>query len=111
MRIIVTSGRNFDDYDRVFKALLPYAKRPMPTIVHGDAAGADTQAKEVARALGLTAEAHPASWRELGPIAGSVRNQQMIDLGADLVIAFPGGRGTRHCIRQALKANMTVIRA
>lgn len=110
MRIIVTGGRNFDDYDRVFKTLLEYV-HSQPTIVHGDAAGADYLAKHAARALDLISEAHPANWRELGSIAGSVRNQQMIDLGADLVIAFPGGRGTRHCIRQALKANITVIRA
>lgn len=110
MRIIVTGGRDFDDYDRVFKALLPYVDR-CPTIVHGDAAGADTLAKSAARALGLPVEPHPANWKELGSIAGGVRNQQMIDAGADGVIAFPGGKGTRNCVRLARNANIPVEHA
>lgn len=52
---------------------------------------------------------HPAKWDELGAIAGRVRNQQMVDTHPDLLIAFPGGRGTRHCIRQAVKAGIEII--
>lgn len=112
MRIIVTGGRDFDEYDRVLKAFIPYVfEHPIPTIVHGDARGADTLAKHAARTLGLPVEAHKAEWRELGPIAGFVRNQRMIDTKPDLLIAFPGGRGTRHCIRQAIKAGIEVIHA
>jgi hypothetical protein len=110
MRIIVTGGRDFDDYDRVFWALLRYVGKN-PTIVHGDAAGADTLAKHAARALGLPCEAHKANWKEHGPMAGGIRNAQMIDAGADGVLAFPGGKGTRNCVRLALAANIPVEHA
>ncbi|MGY1896168.1 SLOG family protein [Nocardia gipuzkoensis] len=44
------------------------------------------------------------------PMAGHLRNQFMVDLGADLVIAFPLGKslGTRDCMRRARGAGISV---
>lgn len=43
--------------------------------------------------------------------AGPDRNQRMIDEGRpDLVVAFPGGRGTADMIRRATEAGIEVFR-
>lgn len=58
------------------------------TIVHGACRGADTIADGIARSWGVTVEPHPADWKGKGKSAGFQRNKEMVDLGADLVIAF-----------------------
>lgn len=59
---------------------------------------------------GLPVEAHPADWRSCGRAAGLIRNQRMVDLGADLCLAFPLGesRGTWDCVARARKAGIEV---
>lgn len=86
-------------------------------VVHGDCpTGADRYASEWCRearfnGLHVIEEAHPADWGKHGKAAGPIRNQQMVDLGADVVLAFPLGesRGTRHCMAAAEKAGIPVI--
>ena len=52
---------------------------------------------------------YPADWDKHGKAAGPIRNKQMIDEGKpDLVIAFPGGRGTAGAVRLAKFAGVTV---
>src|SRR5262249_16770583 len=44
-------------------------------------------------------------WDELGKKAGPLRNQRMLDEGKpDLVVAFPGGGGTKDMVRRAVQA-------
>lgn len=112
-RVIVTGGRNFND-----RALVAYAfgyllgnDRQDVTIVHGDAPGADTIAAEVAETVGYQVEPHPADWKRYRNGAGPIRNAEMIDTGADLVIAFPGGRGTANCCSLAEVAGIEVVYA
>jgi hypothetical protein len=46
----------------------------------------------------------PADWQKHGTAAGPIRNKQMIVSGKpDLVLAFPGGRGTADMSRRAEK--------
>lgn len=80
-------------------------------LVHGDAPGVDSQCRLWWRTMGGTSEAHPADWRTYGKSAGPVRNQQMVDSGADLCYAFPRGdsRGTYDCIERARKAGIEVV--
>jgi hypothetical protein len=78
-------------------------------IIHGAAPGADSIARLAAEDLGLRTEAHPADWARYGRrAAGPIRNQEMLDSGIDLVIAFPGGRGTADMVRRARKAGITI---
>lgn len=120
MRILVTGGRDYDDQITVGRALqaacldlidhLPPwddGSRP-PTVVHGGARGLDTTAATLAAEAGWNVEAHPADWDAHGRAAGPIRNQKMADLGADLCIAFPGGRGTADMVRRAEKAGIPV---
>lgn len=87
-----------------------HARRPITTIVHGCAPGADTLADEWAAANCVRVDQFPAAWKTLGPAAGPIRNQQMVDAGADGVIAFPGGRGTADCVRRAEGAGIAAWR-
>lgn len=52
---------------------------------------------------------HPANWK-LGHFAGHFRNQEMVDSGADICLAFsrPGSTGTWDCARRAEKAGIPV---
>lgn len=77
------------------------------TLVHGAADGADLLCEQVALNLGWDVEAYPVrnsgtmfSWGEHGRKAGILRNQYMLNLGADVCCAFRynGSRGTTHMI-------------
>lgn len=105
LRIIVCGGRDFSDRDAIEKVL---SRLPRDTvIVVGGASGADSIAEEVATALGFQSiEVYPANWATHGKAAGPIRNQQMLDAGADIVIAFPGGRGTADMIARARAAGI-----
>lgn len=107
-RIIVTGGRRYRDTATIRRVLEEYHQTPPPTLVHGGAPGADSEAACVGYLLGWIVEAHPADWQRHGRAAGPIRNQQMVDSGADLVIAFPGGRGTADMVRRARAAGIPV---
>lgn len=102
-------------------------------LVHGGARGADQMAAIAAQSLGWSIEEHPADWsapcrdtcrhngrqvnrsgREYCPSAGARRNQKMVDLGADVCVAFYARneltRGTSDAIRRAGKAQIPVRR-
>jgi hypothetical protein len=49
-----------------------------------------------------------ARWEQYGKRAGPLRNEEMIQSGADLVIAFAGGAGTADCVRRARRAGIPV---
>jgi hypothetical protein len=65
-------------------------------VIHGGANGADYIAGRWAQDTGgIPVEEFPADWNRHGNSAGPIRNQEMLDKGKpDLVVAFPGGRGT-----------------
>lgn len=139
MRILITGSRDWMDIHAIERALLKY--HPVdaqgfdlpdkPTLVHGDCPrGVDSMAKIAAKFLGWTLEPHAADWvgpcrpeckpghrrrNNFGgtycPNAGHYRNQDMVDLGADVVLAFQrnGSRGTQDCIDRALTAGLKVI--
>lgn len=37
-----------------------------------------------------------------------MRNREMVKAGADLVLVFPGGEGTRDCMSKAFEAGLSV---
>ena len=112
MRILITGSRNWNDVETMIEVLSPYnMTRDVKTLVHGGAAGADIIAGEIAAEFGWYVEEYPADWTKHGKAAGPIRNQKMVDLGADVCLAFPLGesRGTRHCMKAAEKAGIKVI--
>lgn len=109
-RILVTGSRDWTDVDLVREALLAYAVQDACVLRHGDARGLDRIAAGVAHELGWTVETYAADWGRLGRQAGHVRNQQMVDAGADVCLAFPlpGSRGTYDCAARAIRADIPV---
>jgi hypothetical protein len=112
-RILVSGSRDWTDVDRVRNALRhawAYLQPGPITLVHGAARGLDTIAGRVWTGGNLPVEVHPADWNKHGKGAGPIRNQAMVDLGADLLVAFPLGAsiGTRDCIRRAKAAGIIV---
>ena len=79
-------------------------------IIHGDANGADRLASQWAVDNGLKVEPYPADWAKQGRAAGPIRNKRMLEEGKpDLVVAFPGGRGTANMTKQAGEAGVPVM--
>lgn len=107
MKILVCGGRDFAD----FVSLVRMMDELKPTfIIQGGASGADSLAVDYAECLGIPYKTYPAQWSTHGPAAGPIRNQEMIDDGKpDVVVAFPGGRGTADMVRRAKKAGLNVI--
>lgn len=113
MRVLVCGGRDFNDWtflDRVLIAV--HAKRPITTVIEGGARGADSMGRAWAERRGIAVSTFPADWELYGKRAGSVRNLKMLREGRpDLVVAFPGGRGTSHMVRSAREADVRVLEA
>ena len=105
MRVLVCGGREYDDKARVFAVL----DEINPTfVIHGNARGADSLAHEWAISRHRHGVACPANWARDGRRAGPLRNQRMLGHGPDLIIAFPGGRGTADMVARAQKAGIPV---
>lgn len=115
-RILVTGSRNYPDDGTVESWLTSAVEHALtmgkqPVIVHGACpTGADMIADHFAVANRIAVERHPADWSR-GRIAGPLRNQQMVDRGASICIAFPFGesRGTRGCARFAEQVGIKVV--
>jgi hypothetical protein len=107
MRVLICGGRDFDNQGAMEQAISELS--PGTVVIHGGARGADRLAGECAKAAGLVVSAYPADWKTHGRAAGPIRNQRMLDLGKpDLVVAFPGGRGTADMVRRAKSAGVKV---
>ena len=146
-RVLITGSRDYADRqtasDTLGAALALFhdpagaaaaASAAQHVVVHGAARGADLLLAGVAKEHGCLAEAHPARWDEHGGCwckdlsgrcgyAGHRRNQEMLDLGADVVLAFPmhprrlpagvstknTSRGTWNMVEKAMSANVPVL--
>ena len=109
MRILVTGSRELTDRMLVIRAIMNHAASPLTIIVGDCPAGADV----FARAVDAEFQVHRADWKTHGKAAGPRRNQQMVDSGADLCLAFyregAGNRGTKDCVRRARISGIPVI--
>jgi len=110
MNVLVTGGRNFADYQTVENAMDSLLlKYPTLELIHGGASGADALADRWAKKRLVPCEVFPADWKKHGRAAGPIRNQEMLDQHPQIVVAFPGGRGTQDMILRAKRAKITVI--
>ncbi len=138
MRVLVTGSRSWKDTEAIHQALDAVADGARQggysgvTVVHGGAKGADTTAAlwvSLRRRQGwpVEGEPHPVAgreWREHGNLAGHRRNQRMVELGADVCLAFinpcespkcrrprpHGTHGTEHCADLAEAEGIRVVR-
>ena len=110
MVVLVCGGRAYWNRNKVFEVLdAIHAETPITKVVTGIAAGADTLGYMWAAANSIERPTYPANWDKYGKSAGHIRNQEMLDCEpVDLVVAFPGGRGTSDMIRRATKKGIKV---
>lgn len=117
MRILICGGRDYDDRCRLSKELHTFfGQRNLDyrevTVIHGAARGADTLAAAWCTANYVKQEQYPvlgSDWDTHGKKAGILRNIRMLGSKPNVVIAFPGGRGTEHMITIARRAKVEVI--
>lgn len=120
-RVLVTGSRTWDDPAKI-TAALGVAQgeargRPM-VVIHGACpTGADRIADDTARwmqgnGMHVYVERHPANWQLEGKRAGFIRNARMVNLGADVCLAFikDGSRGASHTAALAEEAGIPVRR-
>lgn len=109
--ILVCGSRNFRNKEVIFDALNSLDRKyGLTTLIHGGASGADTLAGMWAKEWGVTVHVHPADWAKHGNAAGPIRNRDMLERGKpDLVVAFPGGKGTADMVRQARASGIEVF--
>jgi len=119
MRVLATISRTWPRWDIAIAALSAVAAEhpgERVTLVHGDNPNGDRNLARIARSLyGWDLEAHPAQWRKNGiynPRAGLLRNQEMVDRGATVCLAFihNGSRGASHCADRAEAAGIETRR-
>lgn len=107
-KVIVTGGRDFNDFEAVKKVLDCLPK--ITTIIEGGAQGADYCAKKYADCRGKLNVTYSADWKTHGKAAGPIRNSKMLNDHKDaLVVSFPGGRGTKHCTEEATRLGLPVL--
>lgn len=109
MKLVIAGGRSYSltDADHRFLRQLCRSHR-VTEIVSGGAPGADRGGELFAKAAGLQLTVFPADWATHGRAAGPIRNRQMAEY-CDLVVLFPGGRGTQSMLREARRVGKPVL--
>lgn len=123
MKVLVTGGRNYAQATFLRRFLDNFHfDNNITCLVHGDAGesddsgivlwGADRLAGEWAYENGIVVRSYPANWERYGKRAGYLRNFKMLECeDPDLVIAFPGGPGTKNQVTLSLTAGVPVLDA
>lgn len=116
MKVLVCGGRMFGVKDEarrllMFRTLAALHERHRFTeILEGGAPGADASAATFGRLNDIRVRTFKADWDAHGRAAGPIRNRRMMEEGKpELVIAFPGGRGTADMVEVAKEAGVKVI--
>ena len=84
-------------------------------ILVGDANGVDFMVRLWHLSVNLTSKTilnlnvFKADWDKYGKAAGPIRNQEMLDQEPNIVIAFPGGKGTADMVKRAKVVGLKVI--
>ena len=111
MKICVTGGRDYDNYATVTAVLDKFHQcTPITLLIEGGAAGADRLCRLWAINNNVPFTTVNAEWQRHGRQAGPIRNERMLAwYNPDILIAFPGGKGTRHCIDAATRRGIKVM--
>lgn len=113
--VVVTGGRDVTPTPEELAAFRWWCESNGARVVrHGAAAGVDSAVGRLAGRWRV--ERWPADWGEHGRAAGMIRNRAMVQGRrgdhvefADVLIAWPGGRGTAGCRAEAMKCGVRVI--
>jgi hypothetical protein len=115
MIIAVTGGRDHvvtnKEHLRFHNLIEDLITNHRPLVMrHGDARGVDKWCAAFAYPGRIKVEPWPANWKRDGKYAGPRRNRAMLEgpPRVDLLIVFPGGRGTHHCLSVAIELEIQV---
>lgn len=111
MRVIVCGSRNGCSpplLERTLSGLFAAPALRPHVVISGGATGVDAQAIEWAKAHGICPVTVDACWVPHGYSGGPIRNGRMLWFEPDLVLAFPGGRGTANMVKQAREQGVEV---
>lgn len=114
VRILITGSRAWLDSESIEAWLIQKVHEYTideckVTLVSGHCpTGVDKLGELIAKKLGWNIELHPADWNKYGKSAGFKRNQVMVDLGADMVLAFikDESKGASHTASAAINAGL-----
>jgi hypothetical protein len=110
VKVLVCGSRSWEGDASIRKALEGFP--PTSTVICGGCRGADTIAATVAEELGMTVVTVSADWCAYGKAAGPIRNQRMLDMDPDVVLAFhpdmETSRGTADMVRRARRKGTEV---
>lgn len=112
-RVLVCGGRDYSNEDCLRDVLNKvHSAHPIGTLIQGGARGADALAHKWATENNIPEiVTEYADWAQYGKAAGPIRNERMLYVWKpDLVVAFPGGRGTANMIHLARQAGVPVTR-
>jgi len=125
-RVLICGGRDYADRDKLYREMDRICQErgfyhggdssgepnwlPNVTVISGMARGADSLGCGWAETNWCPVLEFPADWRRDGRAAGPIRNQKMLDEGKpDVVVAFPGGRGTADMVQRSRRAGVEVL--
>lgn len=107
MKVLVCGGRDYTNVSNIQEIL--DALKPTE-LAYGDATGADYFALCWANSREVSSSMFVADWKTHGRAAGPIRNQLMLEtFKPDLVVGFPGGRGTADMLRRSRAAGYPVL--
>lgn len=114
-RVLVCGGRDFRPWSPVSRALrtilddlIDDGRQADMVVAQGGANGADASARQWCAVSGTKCVTFHADW-SLGLKAGPLRNARMLaEFKPEVVLAFPGGRGTADMVRRARDAGVPV---
>ena len=106
--VLVCGGRTYSDFNQLTRQLdRLHDQCPITLIIHGATAGADSLAGRYAALRGIPCHPYPPNRQKDGPGRDWKfrRNERMLHTSRPrLIVAFPGGPGTRHMV-QASRRN------
>lgn len=107
-RVLITGSRTWTDTTLIREALARVWHPEAVLVSGGCPRGADRLAEQCWAYWGGTVQRCPADWQRHGRAAGFVRNQAVVDAGADVCVAFihRHSRGATHCARAARRAGI-----
>jgi hypothetical protein len=116
MKLLICGDRNWTDFEMIEswleRFLETHDSRDI-TVIRGGARGADSISGAVAAKHDCQVVVAPADWDSFGLAGGPIRNQQMLKLKPDLVVAFyddiQQSKDTRDMVMAAQKAKVNTL--